>query len=474
MRLASAHIALPLLLSCKDGGSGGGGLGSSYEIQAEIASGMPTVVDVSWESELTGLGYVEYGLEGAYDQLTPTEEHTSRVHQRQLRGLKAGYTYDLRAVTLTPEGERLVSQPTSVSLDLPPQGITSFAISDYDPDQTAPGGYILVTLLMSDAAWIVIIDRDGDYVWYRQADDGLGVVTAHPIPGKDSIAWAQHDIKQESDMGGILRLHFDGSESVLTTTFQGHHDFAVLPNDRYAWISVDAERVEIEGEEMTVAADRLLETPEGSGADVTPREIFSLFSDWHELYVPCDHFYETVAGVGGYDFSHGNSLVYDEALDEFRFMTKNLDNIMFIDREDGALLYEIGGLYGDLSTEDPMEMWSHGHYSQIWDGGFTVFDNRYHSDANSSKIKEYAYDQEAGTLEMVFSWTSEGGRFNGLLGDVKRLGDTYLASWTEFGMLTEVTAEGEVVWRAETDLGTGLGRVTWLPDLYTLETEEAF
>lgn len=446
----------------------------SFEAEAEIASGMPTVVTVTWEAPRNGTGFVEYGLQGSLDQVTPDDGVTARKHKRTLRGLKAGYTYDYRAVTLTADGERLVSDTGSVTLDLPPAGITHFEISSYDPEAAAPGGYILTTLMEADEAWVVIIDRDGDYVWYRRADDGLGVVTAHPIPDKDSIAWAQHDIKQESDLGGIVRMRFDGSETVLTRAWQGHHDFAVLPNDRYAWISVDAKRVTIDGEELLVAADSILSTPEGSGDEVEPRQVFSLFTDFHPTYLPCSHFYETVAGVGGNDFSHGNSLVYDEEEDQFRFMAKNLDNLMFVDNDTGEMVHEIGGVYGTISAELPEDMWSHGHYSQIWDGGFMVFDNNYHSDLSASRANEYAYDLDSGTLELVWSYTSEGGRFNGLLGDAKRLGDTRLVSWTEFGLLTEVDEAGEVVWQAETDLGTGLGRATWIADLYSLDVPDAF
>lgn len=469
-------MALPCILiaACQgDKAETGASELPTYSHTAEIAE-MPTVVTVTWEAPRTGIGFVEYGLDGAFDQVTPDDGQNGKQHKRTLRGLKAGFTYDLRAVTVTPEGERQLSETTSITLDPPPIGVTQFTISSYDPDQTAPGGYVLTTLMQAEDAWVVIIDRDGDYVWYRRADDGLGVVTAHPIPDKDSIAWAQHDIKQQSDLGGILRMRFDGSDSVLTSAFQGHHDFAVLPNDRYAWISVDAKFVEIDGEEVLVAADSILETPEGSDASVAPREVFSLFTDYHPIFVPCSHFEETVAGVGGKDFSHGNSLVYDEALDQFRFMAKNLDNIMFVDREAGELLFEIGGAHSELSTANAEDMWSHGHYSQIWDDGFTVFDNAYHTEDNASRATEYRYNLEAGELELVWSYTSESGRFNALLGDVKRLGDTRLISWTESGMLTEVNEAGEVVWQAETELGTGLGRATWIADLYTLDVPGDF
>lgn len=447
---------------------------ASFSGEAAISAEIPTVVTVSWSAPRQGQGLVEYGLDGALDQSTPADGVEAREHSVVVRGLKAGRVYDLRPVTVTADGERLYGDTITVELEPPPASASLFTISDYDPDRAAPGGYVLTALMEADESWVVILDRDGDLVWYRRADEGLGVVTARFVPERDSVVWAQHDIDQSSDLGGIVRQSFDGSESVLTRALLGHHDFVPLPNDRYAWIAVQARDVEIDGEPMSVAADMILEAPEGATDEDEPREVFSFFEDYHDLYVPCSHFWEPVYGTGGYDFSHGNSLVYDEATDQLRFMAKNLDNLLFLDRATGAVVAEMGGVHGTIATADPAEMWTHGHYSQIWEDGFTVFDNNYHSETFASRANEYRYDLESGALELVWSYTSEGGRFNALLGDVKRIGDTRLVSWTEFGMLTEVDDEGEVVWRAETELGTGLGRATWVESLYNLETESSF
>jgi outer membrane protein assembly factor BamB len=101
--------------------------------------------------------------------------------------------------------------------------------------------------------------------------------------------------------------------------------------------------------------------------------------------------------------------------------------------------------------------------SQAWSDGFVVFDNGYHHQPAVSRAVEYALDVEARTIERVWSFTSENSTFNPVLGDVLKLENTYLVSWTVEGMLTEITPDGTVVWRASSELGTATGRLFYLP-----------
>ena len=108
--------------------------------------------------------------------------------------------------------------------------------------------------------------------------------------------------------------------------------------------------------------------------------------------------------------------------------------------------------------------------SHFWGDGFLVFDNGYHHAEMSSRVVEYTIDPEAHTLQKVWEFASETGVFNPLLGDARRLpnGNT-LVSWTISGMLTEITPDGVVVWRASVDLGSATGRLVYVSDIYDVE-----
>lgn len=112
--------------------------------------------------------------------------------------------------------------------------------------------------------------------------------------------------------------------------------------------------------------------------------------------------------------------------------------------------------------------------SQLWDGGMVVFDNGYHHEPVRSRVVAYRWDEGARTVSPTFQYTDPQGRFIQLLGDGRLLENgNVLASWTAAGLLTEVTPDDAVVWRLESDLGTAIGRVTMLRDLYTLDRAEA-
>ena len=59
-----------------------------------------------------------------------------------------------------------------------------------------------------------------------------------------------------------------------------------------------------------------------------------------------------------------------------------------------------------------------------------------------------------------------------MLGDVDRLEDTHVVSWTESGMITEIDDAGELIWRLEAEIGTAIGRLTPTDSLYDLGAGE--
>jgi hypothetical protein len=105
--------------------------------------------------------------------------------------------------------------------------------------------------------------------------------------------------------------------------------------------------------------------------------------------------------------------------------------------------------------------------SHAWRDGFVVYDNGSHHEPLRTRVAEYAWDPEARSLRRTFAFDAENGVYDPVLGDIRKLDNgNYLVSWTMAGMLTELTPDGEVVWRASTDLGTAIGRIGYLPSFY--------
>lgn len=441
--------------------------------EATVSELIPTVVTVSWTTPEPSLSYVEYGLEGSFDEATPTEEEASLEHAIQVFGLKAGETYTFRVVSETEEGLRYEAETVSVELDPPPAELPLLTVSDYDPTAAAPGGYVLTALIQPYTSWIAIFDRDGDYVWYRKVEDSLSITQVKFEPKHNGLSFMEVDILGLTDQGKIRRFSLDGTEEATTRTVMGHHDYVELPDGTMAWPSYDFRTMEVEGEEMGVVGDMILELEEGGTDEDTPAVAFAIM-DQMAVYPPCYHFWEEVFQTGYNDFSHVNSLFYDETRDVFLALARNLDALLVIDASSGEILQHIGGDFADIATEDPADMWSHPHLSHMWDGGFVLFDNGLHHDPSFSRIVEYKLDLDAGALELVWEWSDPEGLLNLIYGDAQKLGDTYLTVWSEFGRIEEVSADGTVVWRVETEIGTAIGRSTWTDDLYDLSDVRSF
>ena len=107
MRLA--HYALCLsALACIDDSTGAIDIPLSDVVIAESAL-VPNVMHVTWSTTPSQSSFVEFGLNGALDQVTPAADSTTD-HSIAVIGLKAGETYAMRPVTVLGDGTRIQGQ----------------------------------------------------------------------------------------------------------------------------------------------------------------------------------------------------------------------------------------------------------------------------------------------------------------------------------------------------------------------------
>ena len=444
----------------------------SYDLSpvAEINEIMPTVVDVSWTTESAGYSFVEYGIEGSLSQATPVNNTALVDHDMALLGLKAGETYNFRAVTTTENGEELSSAIETIELDPVPSELPRVTVSNYDESVSQEGGYMLYSLVMAADTWTVIIDRDGDYVWYVQGEQDTLIPTSKVGLDGQSILFTSNDSAQTDDISSITRIAIDGSSGSLTEITTGHHDFAELDNGGFAFLGMDFQFHMVDGTDWEIAGDTIIQVAEGANRDGESTEIFNAFEAYDQPWAPCAHF---EGGAYGYedmaDWTHANSIVFDNNEDVLYVMAKNLDTIWKIDRQTGDMIWQLGGKHSDFAWPDGMLPWSHAHMSQIWNGGLTIFDNGFHHEEQVSRIVEYQYNEQTMTLEEVFAYSDPDGAFSPLFGDVKKLPEgNYMTSWMASGRLSEITPEGAVVWQADMEVGNATSRVTWIEDLYDM------
>lgn len=464
---------------------------------AHVSERVPTVLIVEWTTTKPGVSHVEFGLgESNLDQATPTTGSSSTTHRVVVLGLKSGTDYYFKGVTETDDGETLESGVSSVSLEIQPQGLPVLAIDEQDLSATMGGadGYVLFSIMQMDNSWVAVVDRDGDYVWYIAADDGLNVPSSHPSPDGDAIVYTQNDRKQESDVGGIARVTMDGEEKSITFTPAGHHDAIELPGeDAIAFINVEVQDFTVDGHPGTeVAFDNIYISPigdrDGSGAQkvwsFNPDDTDALGTYEHDPWRMCEHFDAEAYNTGGRDYTHSNSIMSNADASALYLMSKNLDAVLKIDRASGQTLWQLGGRYSDFqfegddgAFEDSPDKMSHPHMSHMWEGGFCAFDNGYHHDEDAtgtpepqSRAIEYAYDEGTKTVRKVWDYWIEDAYFNPELGDCRKLENgNHLVAVTVAGYAVELDEVNNVVWRMRVDeTNAAVGRVSYVDDIYTL------
>jgi hypothetical protein len=454
-------------------------------VTAEADDRLPNVIHLTWNLLApAGEHWAEYGLDGAFDQRSPTEPTGNTT---TLVGLKSGRDYAFRVVVETPGGARVVSDESTFSVEAASSALPSFTVGEDDRDAQEPGGLVLTSLLQDGDAWVVVLDRDGDYVWAVQADENINIPGVRLDSAGTGVLYTQNARKGSGNeaVSGIVHQPFDGSPRTLTATDDAHHDALQLPDGRIAFLREYTEPdVQIEdGSTVNLGVDALALAPEGL---LTPRDADTIFDfKAHYPEAPwevCQHFADPAMG-GGKDWVHANSLLYEPDNSVILVNSRNFDAMVALNPETGSPLWQLGGRYGDFAdldgdtigtgadawqVEGPNRTWwSHGHLSHFWADGFVIFDNGYHHTPTTSRVVEYALDIPGRTVRKVWEFESETAEFDPLLGDVRKLDNgNYLVSWTLQGMLTEITPAGTVVWRASSSIGNATTRVRWLPDLY--------
>lgn len=463
------------------------------------ASGeVPNVYRVAWEAG-EGTAWIDYGLDDAetrdvarLTQSTPA----SNGGEIAILGMKANHSYAFQPVHLGTDGVEVRGDVHLVTTPAPPQYLPQFTISDYDPSATfeGEGGVFLLSLIQGGESAVVVIDRDGEYLWYRGADGGFSIPSVHPSPNDAAFVYTQNDRFQTSPYGGVVKIAVDGSYRTITHSYNGHHDAIEVPGeDTITFLAAELGSAEVGGETMNIAGDTITETTLGATEDSPVEVVYSLFSNYP--YAPwemCQHFNALAYNTDARDWSHSNSIMMAED-GNYYVMSKNFDALMKVERSTGALMWQIGdslnneildgthnGDFTFVGGDD--DRWSHAHMSHVWgtgtSGGMAVFDNGYHHvDENGdpvarSRATEYAWDEEARTVALVWDYPMPGNGFVPLLGDVRKLGNgNHLVSFTSSAILQEIAGDDTVVWQAVGDVGNGTGRITFLKDLYTLDEE---
>lgn len=416
----------------------------------ELSALITTVATVRWDAcdGESSVARVEFGVD-ATDRVAPARRDDDGRWEAVLLGAKAGAEIRFVPVEVSDGHEEYGEEGTYETGGVPP------TLPKINVEGVAADGYLAAPLLSEPPAY-VILDSDGDYVWWYQEPDGY-------IPGLFRVALSRdgESLLFQPPSGGanyhdlqdVVRMSFDGTEvEAYAGSHRGTHEFVELPDGNLGLLRTETR--EVNG--RTIHGDRLLELrPDGGEVPV-----WTVW-DWTEH----DPDVFTEDEYGG-DWSHANAVDFDDVAQEYRVSLRNFGSILTIDRASGEVVEVVGGDHSDyVDAQGSSALTALQHQFEVVPGGLLVHDNG-STEAQASRAVEYTLDPETGKAELVWEYFPDPPCYNYALGDVTRLpaGNT-LVTWSMGGQVDEVNPHGDRVWRLNVELGAGIGYVTWVEQL---------
>lgn len=442
--------AVPLLVACEPPPASKPPVTPEFTVSLSTSALIPTVVVVDWALDLEEMksARIEYGPDTAYGHTLSSRIEAGPPYRDLLLGTPADSELHLRVIAEGPLGE-YASEDQVVSTGSLPASLPNLSV---EHGVTHWEGFLLTSLLASSAG-PVILDDQGNYVWWYPIDKEK--TWEGTVPGRSQIArdgrslyFSYNNVSGGKD-NAIFEVSLDGAAIERIDAPYAHHDFLELPDGGLAWIAYDPR--EVKGEE--ILGDRLMErSPEG-----VTREVFSIWD--HYEYTPGD----TPRGAA---WPHANALDYIPEQDIYILGFLALGAIMGVDRSSGEILWTLGGPESDWTLDGKTELFEAQHQFQLLDDSMLVFVNGAVKPGARSRAEEFTLPLGSTALERRWSYWPDPTLNCTWLGDVHRFdtGST-LVTFSAAGQIHEVSPEGELLWKLSAEIGGALSYSSYLPDL---------
>ncbi len=335
----------------------------------------------------------------------------------------------------------------------PPSDLPRVEVTDVDRERSVVArGYLLFNEWKKAQSYAMAIDGCGNPWWWAAVSDPDALKVTRVRMSRDgrSVLYGELDRGVQQDRSQIVRVDLASGATETVRTEGAHHDFVELPDGRLAWLAWQTTQNVWFPNPAPVTSDVVV---------IDGEPTFSILADsGQEPYWTCDHMV-----VGSYlpahiEWTHTNSLAVDDGTGDLFLGVRNWDAVLRVSG-DGRLVSQLGGLANQFALGPGTRLPRHGHATEIGPDRMLFFDNGNH-DARpiTSRVAEYAIDEDARRVDEVWSYDLEG--YTDYLGDARALPGGNVLIARPAGVLLEVTPEGDVVWRAE--VSAKVGRVEHL------------
>ncbi len=400
----------------KDAGAADAGASScpgTFEVTGRISKGIATVGIVEWTySDSVSSATIEFGRLGT-EYVAPVDVAAPN-YRTLLLGMKTRSTYRYRIVIDGQcESEDYIIETGGFPGDLP--------TIDAEP---SPSDEFII---MSSSGYALIVDKDGDVVWYKDMELRDGIRFPRALMSQDGrYMWAGNlNLQGGNSLLKYTPMDGEGILSVLDTDVSDrHHDFCIAPGNRIATIEYDRDGP---------LCDRIVEIDMNGDKEL----IYTLRDDFGELAPALDE-----------EWCHSNAIHYVPWEDAYYLSVLTQNMIVKVDRATRGLVWAMDG-DGDTADDVPYLQtgvewkYQHGHHT-LPDGNLVMFNNV--GETIHSFVRHFDIDGTTAPQD----WYYFGESITRVLGDVQQLSQgNLLISYATNTLIHEVAPDrsegGEVL-----------------------------
>jgi hypothetical protein len=193
-----------------------------------------------------------------------------------------------------------------------------------------------------------------------------------------------------------------------------------------------------------VAGHQVIRADAGGGAEFT-------WNAWDHFTFADKVGEEQGAALDGTDFDHPNALSFD-ASGNYVVSWRDLNQVMGIDANSGAILWRVGGVRGEYTfVNDSRNGFSKQHYAHLLsNGNLLLYDNGDDLDVPETRVAEYKLDASAKTATLVWEYRHSPAIYTQFVGNANRLanGNTWIG-FAANGRVVEASPSGQTLWEAQ-------------------------
>ena len=275
---------------------------------------------------------------------------------------------------------------------------------------TSSSGYYF----LSDGVWMMVLDKDGEVVWYE---------------------YGTHGLDYELQTNGQMNFSNKGKVYLMDSTFHvidsihcqnlymtDGHEFRILPNGHFLLLGGELDTMDLSAFYWNGSYGNPSSHVRGVAIqelDASRNVVFEWHAKDHFAFTDIDTFFMNAATP--IDWTHANSLDFDYD-GNLLLSDRHFDEITKINHTTGAVMWRLGGSNNQFTFPNlSVPFYGQHDIRRIANGHYTLFDDGNNITPHGARALEFELDQTNLIATLKWSYTYDSNAYSNAQGSVQRL-----------------------------------------------------